>query len=70
MPIPGLRVLNRCGFKTEFSLYSCDLDPGHDGPHHLPWDPRLPPGLTREEQERWRGGRLEAVLERSRRRAR
>lgn len=63
MPIPGLRVLNRCPFKTEFSLYSCDLDRGHSGPHHLPWDPRLPRDLTREEQERWRQGLLENVLE-------
>jgi hypothetical protein len=64
MNIPGLRIINRCGFKTEFSLYSCDFDRGHAGPHHLPWDPRLPANLTREQQESWRGGLLEDILER------
>lgn len=63
MTIPGMRVLHRCPFKTEFSLYSCDLARGHPGPHHLPWDPRLPGNLTREEQERWHGGLLEEILE-------
>ena len=63
MPIPGMRVFNRCPFKTDVSLYSCDLDRGHSGPHHLPWDPRLPGNLTREEQEQWHRGLLEDVLE-------
>jgi hypothetical protein len=68
MSIPGMRILHRCGFKTEFSLWSCDLDRGHAGPHKVPWDPRLPANLTREEQEAFRGGLLEDILERPHRR--
>lgn len=49
----GLRVLNRCSWKSDFAIFSCDLERGHAGPHHVPSDPRLPTNLTREEQEDW-----------------
>ena len=63
LTITGMRVVDRCPFKTEFSLWSCDLARGHAGPHHLPWDPRLPANLTRAQQEQWHAGLLEDVLE-------
>ncbi|HJW21217.1 MAG TPA: hypothetical protein VJ506_02185 [Candidatus Limnocylindrales bacterium] len=49
----GLRLLNRCGWKTDFSLWGCDEERGHAGPHHVPSDGRLPTNLTREQQEAW-----------------
>jgi hypothetical protein len=52
MPL-GLRLMNRCDWKTEFSLWSCDLERGHEGPHHVPSDPSLPVNLDREAQESW-----------------
>ena len=63
MSFLGLRIFNRCPFKTETSLYSCDLKRGHPGPHHVPWDPRLPANLTRDAQEDWARGLLEEVLD-------
>ena len=64
MSVMGIRIFNRCRFKTPFSWYSCDLKRDHLGPHHVPSDPRLPTDLTREEQERWAGGLLEETLDR------
>ena len=49
----GIRIRDRCGWKTDFSRFSCDLKRGHDGPHHVPSDPSLPTNLSREEQEDW-----------------
>ena len=49
----GLRLRNRCGWKTDFSLWGCDLERGHAGPHHVPSDGRLPTNLTRTQQEAW-----------------
>ena len=49
----GFRLLKRCGWRTDYSLWGCYLRRGHEGPHKVPSDPRLPVNLTRDEQEAW-----------------
>ena len=49
----GFRLLKRCGWRTDYSLWGCYLKRGHDGPHKVPSDPRMPVDLTREQQEEW-----------------
>jgi hypothetical protein len=49
----GFRLVNRCGWRTDYTLWGCYLARGHDGPHRVPSDPRIPADLTRAEQEDW-----------------